>query len=160
MNPDQNEKAISAEQTAPETEKQETIFNDLTDMSGYDKNLKNARIYLYIIGALQLGIGIYEYATAEEYLKVWGLAIDGSIGAVFLGLALLSYKKPVLSFGLGLVLFILLQVVLIYLDSDNIRRGIFLKIFAIIALIKGLKDAREYEEIKRTLGAEGKVEFR
>ena len=133
--------------------KQDTIFNDVADISGYDKNLKTARIYLYIVAALHVGIGVYEYVTIEDNtLKLWAMAVDAGIGAIFFGLALWSYKQASLAFGIALVLYILLQIVIIYFDTSMIYKGIILKVLVIVALVKGFKDAREYEQIKRSLG--------
>jgi hypothetical protein len=44
-----------------ETPKQDTIFYDVADMSGYDKNLRTARTYLYIVAALEIIRGICSY---------------------------------------------------------------------------------------------------
>ncbi len=136
--------------------KQDTIFNEVADMSGYDKNLKTARIYLYIVAAIQMIFGIYEYFTLREYDDQIALltgGIDFGIGIVFIVLAVWSYKKPAAAFLTALILFVTIHVLSMISDPTMIYKGIILKVLVTIALIKGFKDARDYEQMKRSLGS-------
>ena len=135
--------------------KQDTIFNDVADMSGYDKNLKTARIYLYVIAGIQLIAAAYEYFTlrdiSEQYALLAG-GIDIGVGILFAFLALWSHKKPAAAFITALIVYVAIQILAIIGDNSMIYKVIILKVLVIIALIKGFKDAREYEQMKRSLG--------
>lgn len=135
---------------------QETIFTpDMTDMTGYDKNLRNARIWLYVIAGLQGAMGIYEYfayADFGEELRWAALGIDIGIGIVFLVLAIWSRKKPAPAFLSALIFYIAISVTFMILDSTNIYKGIILKVLIVIALVKGYKDAKEYDDLKKSIG--------
>ena len=136
-------------------EKQESIFTDMTDMSGYDKHLKQARIILYILCALQIGIGVYEYfqyADLDATVAWTAFGIDAGIGLTFLACAFWSFKKPVQAFIAALIIYIVVMVAIAVTTGDylSIIRGFILKIIVIIALVKAIKDARETEELKRS----------
>ena len=128
---------------------QETIFNDVLDTAPYEKSLKNARIWLYVVAAFQAGMGIFEFATIDDKTLAWiALIIDVVIGGVFLGLALWSRTKPYLSFVIALGLYVVFNVAFMALDSSNMLRGLLVKILVVIALVKAVRDAKKYEEIK------------
>ena len=128
---------------------QETIFSDVYDLEPYEKTLKNARIWLYVISGIQFLMGIFEYANeTDRTIGIIAFVIDAFIALLFLILALWSRKKPVASFTIALVIYLLLQIVFMLTDPTHIFRGIIIKIFVIIALVKANRDARKYEEIK------------
>ncbi|MDB5206812.1 MAG: hypothetical protein JWR72_1887 [Flavisolibacter sp.] len=132
----------------------ETIFGDLADTTKYEKGLKNARIYLYIIAALQVGVGIYEYVTTDDKnLALIAGGLDAGIGILFLLFAVWSYKKPAPAFITALITFLVIHIALSVLDPTHLYRGIILKILVVIALIKGFKDARQVEKIKASIGS-------
>jgi len=134
---------------------QSTIFSDIVDTTPYEKNLKTARIYLYIIAALQIGVGIYQYATANEpELALILGAIPAGIGVLFLGFAIWSYKQPVIAFMTALITFVVVHAATMILDPTAIYKGIILKILVIVALVKGFKDAREVQKLRESIGNE------
>ena len=79
-------------------------------------------------------------------------SIDAFITFIFLGLALWSKKKPVVSFTIALALYILINVGFMLIDSSNIYKGFLIKIFVVIALVKANRDARKYENIRASIG--------
>ena len=140
---------IPSATTQPET----TLFSDLADTTYYQKSLKTARIWLYVIAAIQAGIGIYEYnSTPDPDVALIAAIIDGGIGVMFLLLALWSYKKPNLAFTTALVAYVVIHVGMMFVDPTNIFKGLILKIFIVVALVKAIKDAREVERLKESLG--------
>lgn len=131
---------------------QETLFSDMLDTSAYQKPIKTGRIWLYVLAALQVGVGVYEYVTTED--KDTGLTaglIDGGIGALFLLFAFLSYKKPFTSFVTALITYAVVQIGMMFLDPMNILRGIILKIIIIVALIRAIGNARDMEKFQATM---------
>ncbi|HEY0042868.1 MAG TPA: hypothetical protein VGB71_19475 [Flavisolibacter sp.] len=131
---------------------QETIFADIVDTKPYEKSLRNARIYLYIVAALQVGVGIYQYANSDpEYaLLIGGIPIG--LGILFLVFAFWSYKKPVAAFMTALITFVVVHVLTMIDDPSAIFRGIILKVLVVVALIKAYKDAVEYEKLRESIG--------
>ncbi len=154
--PEELNKPINEEQAPTE---QPTIFSDIsTDMSGYQKNIKGARVWLYIIGVMQIGIGFYEYAQTTGYAENFrwiAFGVDAFIGLVFLGLAILSYKKPAISFIVALIFYIIVNVLVIYTAGiSSVSFFWVIKILIVIALIRAIKDAREYAALKKGLDLE------
>ncbi len=155
MENEEKKSSLEENHLLPDANK-ETIFSDIsTDMTGYDKNLKRARTWLYIIAGLQLVTGIYEYFKYSDYgtnYQILVLGIDAGIGLIFLGLSLWSYKKPVMAFVVALVFYLLVQAILIYDNPSNIFSGIILKILIIVTLIRAIGDARESVALQTSLG--------
>lgn len=131
---------------------QETIFSDMLDTTPYQKHLKTARIWLYVITALQVGMGIYEYSTIEDsQLALFAGLVDAGIGVLFLLFAFLSYKRPVASFIAALVAYVVIHVGMMFLDPSNIYKGIILKIVIVVALIRAISNARDIQRFQETI---------
>ena len=133
----------------------ETIFSDMTDTKPYEKSLKTARIWLYVIAAIQLGYGIYSYFSLKEEDEYLGLIVGGiyaGVAALFFGLALWSYKKPTIAFMTALIAYVVIQISTAIIEPTTIYRGIVLKILLIVALVKAFKDAREVEKLRESVG--------
>ena len=131
---------------------QDSILLDVSDMSGYDKNLKRARIWLYVITGMQVLLGVFEYIkydTASDEFRWMAFGIDAAIGLIFLACALWSYKKPVAAFLAALILYIVITGSFMILDPSSITSGIIIKIFVVIALVRAYKDARDIEKMKQ-----------
>ncbi|RYZ54137.1 MAG: hypothetical protein EOO14_14620 [Chitinophagaceae bacterium] len=130
----------------------EPLFSDLADTKPYEKSLRTARIWLYVLTALQIGLGIYEYSTLDPSLALFALLIDAGIGILFFGLALWSYKKPAASFLTALIVYVVIYIGAGILEPANLYKGVLLKIFIVFALVKAYKDAREVEKWKESIG--------
>lgn len=153
-----NQNEGTAYPTNTATTETPTLFsdvNDVVDTEQYEKSLRNARNWLYVIGGLQIIMGFIEYGTiTEQQIAIAAFCIDAFIGALFLALALWSRKKPVVAFTTALVCYIVVVTGLAVLDPSNLFRGMLIKIFAVIALVKANKAARQYEAIKASFGEE------
>lgn len=135
--------------------KQETIFDDVYDLAPYEKSMKNARVWLYVIAAIQVILGIVEFNTVDDpTIAAVAFGIDAFIALVFLVLALWSKKKPVIAFTIALSFYIVIVLGLTLVSGDftNLAKGIILKVLIVAALIKANRDARKYEAIKQSLG--------
>lgn len=132
--------------------KQEGIFEEILDTSPYEKSMKNARVWLYIIAGLQAAMGLYEYfVTDDQTVALFALIIDVAIGCIFLVVSLWSKKKPYMAFILALCSYVIIHVGFMFLDPTNIYKGIILKVFIIVALSKAIKDAKKYEDVKAAM---------
>ena len=131
----------------------DSVLLDVADMTGYDKNLRNARIWLYVITGMQILLGIYETMslTGVEGIVKWVVfGIDAGLGLLFLACALWSYKKPFAAFLTALILYIIITVGAFIVEPANINFSIIIKIFVVIALFRAVKDAREIEDVKNS----------
>jgi hypothetical protein len=134
-----------SQQTATE---EKSIFNEVLDTSQYQKSMKNARIWLYVIAAFQFIMGIIEYSReADKTVGLIAFAVDAFLGIVFIGLALWSKRKPYLAFITALVTYIAIIILVAILEPANIVRGILFKILITIALVRAIKDAKKYEQV-------------
>lgn len=132
---------------------QETIFSDVLDTTPYEKNLKTARIYLYIVAALQIGVGAYQYSkAADPELGFWLGGIPAALGVLFLLFAIWSYKKPAIAFMTALIVFVVAHIATMVADPSYIYKGIILKVLVVMALVKGFKDAKEVEKLRESAG--------
>lgn len=136
--------------TAPH---QEPIFNDLIDTAPFEKSLKNARIWLYIVAALQIGVGIYEYTTVPDPdLALLAAIIDAGIGILFILFAIWSYKQPVVAFMTALITYVVINIGFMILEPSHIYKGIIMKVLVIVALVKAFNAAREVEKLRESMG--------
>ena len=136
----------------PATAAQETIFNDVLDLAPYEKSLNNARVWLYVVAGLQFAVGLYEFFSIEDNLSAAiSFGIDAFIGLSFLILALWSKQKPFVAFTIALVLYLIIRLIVIYLEPSSIIKGIIFKVLIIVALVKAIRDAKKYEEIKSAM---------
>jgi hypothetical protein len=140
----------------PDVEQQpqanESIFNDLVDLAPYEKSLKNARIWLYIITGLQFAMGLFEYFTIDDnIIAAVAFGIDAFVAMSFLILALWSKKKPLIAFSIALGFYALFLITFTVLDPSNLFKGLIMKILVTIALIKAVRDAKQYEEVRASI---------
>jgi len=129
----------------------DSVLLDVADMSGYDKNIRNGRTWLYVITGMQILLGIYESTTLKDVDSItkWVVfGIDAGLGLLFLACALWSYKKPYTAFLTALILYIIITVAAFIIEPANINFGIIIKIVVVVALFRAVKDAREIEELK------------
>ena len=128
---------------------QENILNESDfSMDGYDKHIRTARIWLFIVAGVQL-IPIFMLFPIDSVNKWVQLGILAFIGLVFVGLAFWTKKKPVAAIVTALILYVLLVLSDGLVDWTEIFKGIIMKIAIVVALIVGLRNAREAENLKK-----------
>ena len=140
-----NETEIKTENNA------ETIFNEQEfSMEGYDKHIRQARNVLFVAAALLLLNAIILFSKYPFDIEVlwldylmWTIYIGG-----FIALALWTKKKPYYAIIGGLILIGIFILVNAIIEPSSIFGGIFFKIAVIVFLIKGLRDAKEAQELK------------
>lgn len=136
-----------------EEEEAPSLFSNLIDTEPYEKSMRSARNWLYVIAAIQFIMGIVEYNTADDTTVGWiAFGMDAVVAVVFLLLALWSRRNPVPAFTTALISYVLVVAAFGLLDPSNLLRGILLKIFIVAALVKANKDARTYTQMKQSVG--------
>ena len=137
----------------------ESIFSDLKEVSEYAGNVKNARYWLFMLSAYWLVFGVINYLKITNdsnfvVLKQWALyrLIQYlAFGVVYLVLALYSFKKASLSFLIAMLFYTAHSIWLIIINTFDLQRMI-INLLVIFILIKGFKDAKQYEKIVIELG--------
>jgi peptidoglycan/LPS O-acetylase OafA/YrhL len=133
---------------------QETIFTeDQFSMDGYDKHIRHARNAIYA-AAVILAINLIiiaatipdDYDYFWLYCLVWGGFIAG-----FVILALWTKKKPFNAIIGALILYGLLILLNAFIDITSVYKGIIFKVIIIVALFKGLSDARDAQQMQEQL---------
>src|SRR6185437_5274936 len=131
----------------------ESIFTEEEfSLEGYDKNIRQARNILFFLAALQMLLAIYLLYTSQGNAGWVSFAITTIVAVIFFLLGFWTKVKPHTAIISGLVTYILLWIGYSIFDPLYINKGILVKIFIIIYLIKGLKDAKEAQAIKTMLG--------
>jgi len=131
----------------------ESIFTEEEfSLEGYDKNIRQARNILFFLAALQMLLAIYLLYTSQGNAGWVSFAITTIVAVIFFLLGFWTKVKPYTAIISGLVTYILLWIGDSIFDPTYIYKGILVKIFIIIYLIKGLKDAKEAQAIKTMLG--------
>ena len=63
---------------------QQTIFSDVVDTTRYQKSLRTARVYLYIVAGIQLAVGIFDnLPSGDQELGMIAFGIDAGLGLIF-----------------------------------------------------------------------------
>jgi len=140
----------------PEEQKEESIFSENEfSMEGYDKHIKQARNAIFfvavilLINVIILAVGLpagYEYLWLD--LGIWGAFIAGF---VFLGFY--TKKKPYTAIVAALCLYAVFIILNAALDITTLYKGIIMKVIIIVLLVKGIKDAKEAQELEKNFKA-------
>ena len=147
-----SEKLNMQEQLEQQTSPGNSIFNNLVDLAPYEKNLKNARIWLFVIAAIQFAVGIFEYFSVDDNIvAAIAFSIDAFVALGFLTLAFWSKKRPLMAFSISLAFYALVIIGYIVIDPSNLFKGIIIKVLVVVALIKAITDAKQYEEVKASI---------
>jgi surface polysaccharide O-acyltransferase-like enzyme len=121
------------------------------ELEGYNKSIRKARNWLFAMAGIFLVTVLIQVGDNMQYLPTeYKLLIFGFPGLLVL-LAALTHLKPVLCLTLALCFFIGFYLIMFFLTEEAgwLYGGIILKAFCVVALIKGLTDAREAEKLKK-----------
>lgn len=151
----QQHNPTDAPQTAPSNE-QPSLFEDMADTSAYEKPLRNARIWLYVVAGLHVLMAVVNYfqlKDADESIAAFTAGIYVVIAAIFFGLALWSRRKASTAFLVAVILYIAFIIGFSILEPENLVRGLLMRILVIVALIRGYQNAKNVEQIKASFGS-------
>lgn len=112
-----------------------------------NKVVNRARIVLFLVAGLYTFVGIYEAFFMFGAHILFG-TIDWIVAAIFIGLAIFSYKKAFLALVLGLGVYLTLVVLLAVLNPMTLVQGIIWKIVIVTLLVLGIKEAKSSESKK------------
>jgi energy-coupling factor transporter transmembrane protein EcfT len=134
-------------QQSPAPDKQEDLLSDVYDdsMEGYDKPIKRARTWLFVIAGLQL-VAIVTAINLPEPENWITMGLFVVVATVFAILAFWTKKKPYTALVTALSVYATLLVLSAIFDPSSIIRGIVIKILVITMLITALKNAKEVQQ--------------
>lgn len=132
----------------------ETIFTpEEFSIEGYDKHIRQARNAIFLAAAiLVINVIILAVSVPAEYeylwldVLIWGLFIAG-----FIVLGFWTKKKPYYAIIGALILYGLFILLNALLDVSSLFKGLLFKIIIVVFLVKGIKDAKEAQEMKAHL---------
>lgn len=139
---------------SPATE--DSIFNE-SDFSteGYDKHVKNARNAIFVVAVTQLVFGVFIVLSGSKNEDILTLAISLGViilvALIFFSFGLWTKKKPYTAILSALIFYAALLLIDVAYEPMSLFKGIIVKIFIIIYLVRGLGDAREAQRWKETL---------
>jgi hypothetical protein len=137
-------------QKTPETPQEESIFEDIeVDTRAYQKHIRRARILLFIIAGLQL-IAAILLGIAGEFGYEIEVGVQVVLGLVFAGLAFWTKYKPYAALLIALVIYVGIFLLSAILEPSSIISGLLIKIVIVVLLIRGISNARDAEEMKKT----------
>jgi hypothetical protein len=131
-------------------------MDDLGKRALAAKELKNARNALLWVGLIMFVMDmIFIHAVYGDRLpsdiKTRLTVLSAVLFAGFIALYVFSKQKPRLCLTLGLVLFWGIQLFNMAADPKSITQGIVLKVLFTMALVKGLRSAKNAEDLTAEL---------
>jgi UDP-N-acetylmuramyl pentapeptide phosphotransferase/UDP-N-acetylglucosamine-1-phosphate transferase len=131
---------------------EESIFQESDySMEGYDKHIRTARNMLFIVAGVQL-LGLFAVKDMEDPARSITIGIVVLVALLFAGLALWTKKRPYAALLTALILYGSLLILDGIFEPSTLYKGIVLKIAIIVALISGLRNAKEAADLKRAFG--------
>jgi len=138
---------------SPEDPNQETIFNqEEFSLQGYDRHIKQARNAIFAVAILLIiNVVILSFSVSDNYEFLW---IDILIWSVFIAgfvmLGIWTKKKPYYAIIGAICLYTFFIVLNAAFDISTLYKGLIVKVVVYILLIKGIKDAKEAQELQKT----------
>lgn len=132
----------------------ETIFTpEEFSIEGYDKHIRQARNAIFLAAAILLiNLIVLAVSVPSEYELLWlDVLIWGAFIAGFIILGFWTKKKPYYAIIGALILYGLFILLNAAIDISSIFKGLLFKIAIIVFLVKGIKDAKEAQEMKAHL---------
>ncbi len=143
------------QQNSAQAEKSIFDENELTRFS-YDKHLLNARNAIFVVAGVQFFFGSIVVFTSGRNADAIDIIISLCLvlltSLVFLLLGLWTKKKPYTAILVALIFYALLLLADAIYDPATLFKGIIMKIFIIVYLIRGLDQARDAQRLKEALG--------
>lgn len=129
----------------------ETIFTlDEFSMQGYDKHIRQARNACFIAAGLLLINALVLFSKYPFDLEIFW--VDYTLWAIYIGgfiaCGLWTKQKPYYAIIGGMIILGLFIVVNAIIEPASIFGGWIFKIGITVALVKGLKDAKQAQQMK------------
>jgi len=121
------------------------------EMEGYESAIRKAWNALFVTAVLVFIGELVSAGAAGIGITPLVIGIAVVEAGVFAALALWTKKKPYSAILIGLILFVLMWVAAIGINgAQGIYSGVIIRIVVIIYLAKALKDAKAWEQLKKS----------
>lgn len=118
------------------------------EKEGYELGVKRARTTFYWISGLVF-VSELILAYAKDLLTTAVFIATFVEAGLFLGIGLLTYKRPYIAIIIGLILLVGLRVVGIVYGGSNVFSGIILMVIFVVLLYRALPDAKKWEQMEK-----------
>ena len=136
------------ETPAPESEQKQDMLDDVLDTREYDKKVKSAQTTIFIVAGIQLVFGLFVAFTGNDDIMAIQIGVAVVIAAIFFGLGMWCKSKPFTAIIIALSLYVGLWILDAVYDPTNLVKGILVKVFIVIYLVKGISAAKAAQDIK------------
>lgn len=136
---------------SPENNKESIFTGEDFSIRDYEKQIRQARNAIFITAAVltwNLVILIYNIKENHEYLWI-DIALWGSFILGFLALGFRTNQKPYFAIIGALLLYSFYIILNAFFDISTLYKGLIFKIAIIVFLVKGLKNAKDAQEMKK-----------
>lgn len=116
----------------------------------YERGVRRARNTLFATGIILIIGDLMSLIIngKENFDLTIVLGIDTAILALYVFLGFFTRRSPYNSILIGLIVFLLIQGVISFIDISNLYTGMLGKIIILILLIRGLNSAKRLQELR------------
>jgi len=104
---------------------------------------------LFVIAGLQLVAATLLGISGEPGYEI-EVGVQVVIGLVFAGLAFWTKYKPYAALLMALVIYVGIFLLSAVLDPGRIVSGLIIKVVIVVLLVRGISNAKEAEDLKKT----------
>lgn len=122
-----------------------------SNLETYEAKVKSARNTLFVIAGFTAVFGTILALLDKNGDGFLLMVINIIIAGIYLALGFWSKQKPFAAIICGLVIYVTLILLNAFADPTTIIQGIIFKVIIIGYMIKGLKSAREAEDLKKEM---------
>ena len=117
-------------------------------LMGANKKVKDAKIALYVLAGLNVVVGIIYWASSDDFASLISSLV---LAVIYLLLVAWSDKQPFAAILTGFIIYITIQLLAAVVEPTSLFSGIIIKVIIISVFIKGIKSAREAQDLMKEL---------
>lgn len=122
------------------------------EIQAHESGIKKARTALFVTAALVLVGELISISAAGVGFPPLVIAVIAVEVGIFVALAFWTKTKPYSAIIIGIIVFILMWILAIMVNGGKgIYSGVVVKIIILVILFKALKDAKAWQELKKTI---------
>jgi hypothetical protein len=114
-----------------------------------NKQTRTSKIIIYILAGLFLLFGLIQGFGASEDFPL--MIVNLIMCVAYLVLAAWADKNPFGAILTALIIYVTIQVLNMFIEPISIVKGIIMKIIIISALVKGVRSAKEAQDLRKKI---------
>ena len=119
------------------------------EMQGHETSIRKARNTLFFAAALVFIGEMISIAQVPGGMTALPIAIALIEAGVFVALAFWTRTRPYSAIIAGIVILILYWALAVYVETENLYKGVLVRIVIIVFLARAAKDAKAWEQLKK-----------